>query len=101
MRNTAIVFFFDIVPLILLQKFLHDGRGGKVASDIECCAAHIKDAVYADDEGDPSAGTPRLARMVASTTSPTPGVAGVPIEAPTVVSIRITISPKLRSIPKI
>ena len=48
----------------------------------------------------PSAGMPRLLRIVASTTRPTPGVAGVPIDAPIVVSSKINVSAKLSSMPK-
>ena len=41
-----------------------------------------------------------LDKIVANTIIPTPGVAGVPIDAPTVVSISRTISPLLKSTPK-
>ena len=47
----------------------------------------------------PVGGTPMPVRMVASTTMPTPGIAGVPIEAPTVVSNSSVISDALRSTP--
>lgn len=46
----------------------------------------------------PSAGTPIVPRMVASTMRPTPGVAGVPMEAPTVVRMSRIISGVAKSI---
>ena len=43
----------------------------------------------------PSRGTPILCKIVASITIPTPGVLGVPIDAPTVVSANTKSSTKL------
>lgn len=48
----------------------------------------------------PSRGTPIPCRIVAKITIPTPGVLGVPIDAPTVVSAKITNSINVKSIPK-
>lgn len=48
----------------------------------------------------PSSGTPILCKIVAKITIPTPGVLGVPIDAPTVVIAKTINSKKLNSIPK-
>lgn len=48
--HTKISSFYFLCPLIL-HPFIHDFSRGEVAGDVDCCTAHVEDAIYADDQG--------------------------------------------------